>query len=185
MPAQLDYDTIAKQIHEFYRAKYGGMLPYEELPEFMKADNREAAIRINHVLAMAGLRLVPLKEGETWLEEDQQAVRKVIEENLDLLAETEHNGWMAARIRHGWIKADKVDREKKESHLLVPYSEFEQVIARKRDVAGPAKFGNGPRKGEEMSLEEEVAAEKDKDRDAVNNYPNIIARTKYQIAEEE
>lgn len=185
MPIELDYESIAEQIHEYYRLKYGGMPPYAELPEFMKADNREAALRIGQVLSMAGLR-IEKRQGSEWLEDDQRSIRGIIDNHLELLAEAEHRGWMEARIRHGWVKADQVNREKKESHLLVPFSEFEQTIARKQEVAGPAIHKSGERKGEPMTVSEEVDAEKDKDRDSVRNYVDIIAKTDgYCIVEEE
>jgi RyR domain len=183
MPIDLDYELIAEQIHEFYRAKFGGMPPYAQLPEFMKADNREAALRIGQVLSMAGLRIEPCS-GTAWTADDQQRIRDIIEDHLELLAEAEHRGWMEARVRHGWVKADQVDREKKESHLLVPFSEFTRAITRKQEIAGPAIHKSDPRKGKPMSVPEEVEAEKDKDRDSVRNYVDFIAKTKYRIVEE-
>ena len=184
MPAALDYESIAKQIHEFYREKYQGTTHYEELAEFMKVDNREAAYRIGKVLSMAGLRLEPLAKDETWTAEDQQSVRGIITDNLEVLAETEHEGWMEARIRQGWVKADHVNRDRKESHLLVPYAEFEKVIAMKQEVAGPAVIKPGTAEERELTLAEEIEHEKNKDRDAVSYYVGIIAETQYRIIEE-
>ena len=183
MTAALDYESIAAQIHEFYRAKYGGMPPYDQLPEFMKADNREAALRIDQVLSRAGLRIEP-RETTEWSLAEQQFIRGIIDEHLELLAEAEHHGWMEARLRHGWVAADSVNRDRKESHLLVPFAEFPQAITRKQQVAGAAVHKSGPQQGLPMTVPEETEAEKNKDRDSVRNYVGMIARTTYRIVAE-
>ncbi|MFM7057754.1 MAG: RyR domain-containing protein [Planctomycetota bacterium] len=183
MTAVLDYESIAAQIHEFYRTKYGGMPPYDQLPEFMKADNREAALRIGQVLSIAGLRIEPRDTAE-WPQDEQQAISRVIEDHLELLAEAEHRGWMEARLRHGWVAAEQVNRERKESHLLVPFADFPRVIERKRTVAGAEKYKSGPQAGQAMTLEKEIDHEKNKDRDSVRNYVGMIARTPYRIVAE-
>jgi hypothetical protein len=183
MAARLDYDRIAAWIHGYYQqlnlhSVYGD---FEALPEFLKVDNRDAAVRIADVLAMAGLRLEERRTQE-WSEREQNEIRKVIEHNLSLLAEAEHTGWVESRLRNGWTLGDHRDIDKRQSHLLVPYQRFPEVIARKQAAVGPATKGeNGP----PMSLDEEVEAEKEKDRNSVRKYVDIIARTDYRIVPEE
>ncbi len=182
MPAKLDYDQIAAWIHgHFMKANPGAVYTeFEKLPEFLKADNRDAAIRIGKVLAMAGLRLEHRKKTK-WPAAQQDRVRRMIEANLDLLAEAEHDGWMESRFRNAWRLGPQKNIDKRESHLLVPYSGFAEQIELKQETVGPALKANGA----PMSVDEEVEAEKDKDRASVRSYVEIIARTDYRIVREE
>ena len=186
MPPQLDYEEIAVRIHGFYMQANGDSdyAEFEKLPEFLKADNREAARRIGAVLSMAGLRLEP-RNGEDWPPADLEAIRKIIEERGDLLAEAEHEGWVEARLRHGWRLADSKNVDRRESHLLVPYQSFPSQIERKQAASGPAIHQAGDKQGQPMTLDEEVAFEKEKDMHSVRNYVDIIACTNYRIVVEQ
>ena len=84
MTIPIDYEKIAAQIHEYYRLqaikegwKNDFPMPFAELPEFMKSDNRAAARRIGQVLSLAGLRLVPNK-GTPWPLTDQAGILALI-----------------------------------------------------------------------------------------------------------
>jgi hypothetical protein len=181
MPAMLDYNKIAAWIHGYYlKANPGSVYAeFDKLAEFMQADNRDAAIRIGSVLAMAGLRLEPRK-GKTWSKSDQTVIRRRIEENLPLLAEAEHDGWVESRLRNGWTRSDHKDTDKREHHLLAGYDRLPDQIRKKQAKVGPARAKDGHL----MSVEEEVEAEKGKDRDSVRSYVDIIARTEYRIVTE-
>lgn len=181
MSSQRDIDQIAAWIHGHYikanpRSVYA---EFDKLPEFLKADNRDAAIRIGTVLAMAGLRLEH-RNGQVWSETDQAVIRQSIEENILLLAEAEHDGWVESRLRNGWQPADRKDIDKREHHLLVSYGRLQEQIERKQAAAGAEKKDDGT----PMNVDEEVEAEKDKDRNSVRNYVDIIARTDYRIVRE-
>jgi len=182
MKEELDYDSIAAQIHAFYQdgTPSNEYVTYEDLPEFLKADNRDAAMRIRLVLSSAGMRLVP-RDGQPPPDSEQQAVLQAIEENIAILAEAEHDGWVESRLRNGWIKGDYKDVEKRQHHLLVSYPELRhQIELKQKSVAGPAL----DKDGKPMPLEKEIEAEKEKDRNSVRGYPTIIAKTKYKIIRE-
>lgn len=181
MTAEIDYEAIAARIHGFYceqSVKEGWQndfpMPFNELPEFMKADNRAAARRIGHVLSLAGLQIAP-RAGRDWTAEQQQEISKIIEQNIDLLAEGEHDGWTQARLRQGWRLGLCKDIAKRESHLLVPYSELKEQIEKKQ--AHERQQGKTPKK----TVDQEVESEKNKDRDSVRNYVAIIAQTEFRI----
>jgi hypothetical protein len=181
MTATIDYDAIAAQIHQFYcdLAKTEGSenefpMPFAELPEFMKADNRAAARRIAQVLALAGLRLSP-RDGQPWNVADQKAISDLIEQNIDLLAEGEHDGWVLARLRQGWVLGPCKDVANRQSHLLVSYAELPSQIAKKQEHE---RSQNRP---PSKTLEKEVESEKEKDRNSVRNYVRIVAQTHYRI----
>ena len=124
----------------------------------MKADNRAAASRIGDVLALAGLHLVP-RNGIPWSVGDQATVQERIEENLELLAEGEHDGWVEARVKNGWRLGPKKNIDRREHNLLVPYTQFQ----------------------EHLNDEKEVESQKEKDRDSVRNYVEIIKLTDLRI----
>lgn len=185
MNADIDFEKIAAQIHQFYcdQAVIGGWtnsfpMPYLELPEFMKADNRAAARRIGQVLSLTGLRLVP-NEGDAWPPTDQEQIKERIEQNIDLLGEGEHDGWTQARLREGWRLGIVKDPANRESHLLVPWAQFQAQIEKKQEHE--IKQGKTPKK----TIAQEVTDEENKDRDSVRNYVAIIAGTGYRIVEEE
>lgn len=189
MTTGIDFEQIAAQIHQFYCDlaiaqgwKNDFPMPFAELPEFMKVDNRAAAQRIPQVLALAGLRLVP-RNGQPWTDEEQTEMRNLIEqkEYLDLLAEGEHDGWTQARLRQDWRVGPCKDVSQRQSHLLVPWSQFPAQVEQKQKKAGPARKSDGT----PMTVDEEVEAEKNKDRESVHNYVAIIAQTAYRIAREE
>ena len=185
MTADIDVEAIGAQVHQFYcdlaeknRWHNDFPMPFDQLPEYMKEDNRAAARRISQVLALAGLRVAP-REGQPWTEGEQDEIRDLIEQNIELLAEGEHDGWVEFRLRQGWRVGVCKDIEKREHHLLVPYSRFPEQIERKQKHKRAA--GDRPK----MSVEDEVRKEHDKDRDSVRNYVRIIAQTDYRIIREE
>jgi hypothetical protein len=182
--AGIDFEAIAQRIHRFYcqlALKEGWPndfpVPYPALPEYMKADNRAAARRIGQVLALAGLRLGP-RAGSAWPRREQEQIRQLIEQNIDLLAEGEHEGWVESRLREGWRVGGGKDVARREHHLLVPYSEFPRQVER-RQMRERAR-GDPPR----LSVDEEVKKERDKDRESVRNYVPIIRQTDFCIVRE-
>ena len=74
-----------------------GKIPIEAMLK-IKDDNRAAAERIPRVLRMAGLYVV-LGSGPE--DKTTTEVHEVIEQNIELLAEEEHEGWMDHRAKNG------------------------------------------------------------------------------------
>jgi hypothetical protein len=129
-----DFDGIAEilapAIHNFYRqlAKQEGWkvaydIPYDQLPAFIKEDNRAAAARIPRILRLVDLTVVPKnRPGNRSLEE----IRNVLEKNIELLAEAEHNGWMDHKLSHGWLYGSIRNDAKKIHPALKPYEQLSQ-----------------------------------------------------------
>ncbi len=116
-------EKIAPAIHAFYNAHVGEasqqtpyVMPFEELPADIQEDNRAAARRIPEVLSLVGLELVADPESRG----SDPACLQQIQDNLEVLAEAEHDGWMLARRRNGW-RAGPRDNDNKIHPLLVPY----------------------------------------------------------------
>ncbi|MBO0697989.1 MAG: hypothetical protein J2P46_06330, partial [Zavarzinella sp.] len=126
---QFDAEPMAEAVHDFYRdlARRQAWKPdfdvaYRDLPEFVKDDNRAAARRICEVVGLVGLYVVPAAQvppGST-----EADARQAIEQNLDLLAEGEHDGFVDSRLRNGWERADRKDVDRRAHHRLVPFDKL-------------------------------------------------------------
>ena len=56
-----------------------------------------------------------------------EAVPARLEQDLEILAETEHNHWMVERMLNGWRYAKKRDNPKKLHPLLIPYAQLPET----------------------------------------------------------
>jgi hypothetical protein len=127
---------LADALHEGYRLQIKGNpkkadldKPFHDIPPDKQQANIAQALRIPEILRLVGLRLVP---GEPIAVDklpsshpDEEDVRKRITNNLELMAEAEHNGWMVERMLAGLRYARVPDPERKQFHnLLIPYSQL-------------------------------------------------------------
>ncbi|HET8987536.1 MAG TPA: RyR domain-containing protein [Humibacillus sp.] len=154
LPFKMHSEELAPAVHGFYRtAVEGQSLPYdrefEALPEGVKADNIAAAARIPRVLALVGLVIVSHDHPSTLSDE---TLTRLIDSNLELLAEAEHDGWMEQRYRDGWMHGAVRDDATKTHPCLVRYA----------------------------ILSEE---DKEKDRNAVRHYPDVVTLSGHKIVE--
>lgn len=127
-------EEVAAAIHETWRAlarKEGWSMqpnfdkPYAELAEVDKEDNRAAGRRIPEVLALAGLGLRRAGDGAE-VAVPEAELRELLEQNIERLAEAEHNGWMNHRERNGWRWAEKRCDAKLEHPAMKPYDKLEE-----------------------------------------------------------
>ena len=148
-------ENLAPFVHQFYR--YLGIkekwikpemdVDYEDLSEDYKQDNRAAAARISQVLDLVGLYVVPKDYPKSQPLSD---ILEIIEANIDLLAEAEHNEWMEYKIRNGWHFGEPRDDFKKTHDCLKSYHLLDEK-------------------------------NRNKDRNAVRHYPEIIKEAQYKI----
>jgi hypothetical protein len=99
------YEVLARAIHEEYvrnQREEGqtpeanpAMVPWDDLPETLKESNREQAGHIGVKLRTVGCGLAPLTD---WDAESFQFTQ----EEVELLAQMEHERWVAERRREGW-----------------------------------------------------------------------------------
>ena len=119
-------DLLAPHIHEYYRElgkKEGWMrieldIDFNDLPEDYKEDNRQAAARIPQVLELVGLYVVPDLQSDSVAEKQ---IMDIIDRNLELLAQAEHDGWVEQKMRNGWVYGEPRDDTKKLHPSLVLY----------------------------------------------------------------
>ena len=97
--------------------------PYAKLAEIDKEDNRAAARRIPEVMALVGLGLRQGKDGAPAAVPTSE-VKAQLEQNIERLAEAEHDGWMEHRSRNGWRRAETRDDAKKLHPDMLPYAKL-------------------------------------------------------------
>lgn len=92
---------------------------FSSLPDDLKYSNLRQAQGIYDKLELIGCELRPKgKRG---------AIRSFTDEQVEMLAEHEHDQWMAERIARGWTLGER-DVAKKRSPYLVPYGELTEEI---------------------------------------------------------
>jgi RyR domain len=126
-----DLEVLASAIHETWRAlarEEGWSMqphldqPYSKLAEADKEDNRAAARRIPEVLALVGLGLRRDKDRTPAAAGGE--LKAQLDQNMERLAEAEHNGWMAQRRRNGWRYGETRDDARKLHPTMLPYAQL-------------------------------------------------------------
>lgn len=132
-------DEWARWLHDAYRAKddaacalepgrprSSANVPWEALPETFRRANRDSARHFGAKLRATGRRLVPAGAAlEAAFTPDE----------LERLAEMEHERWMADRVRDGWSQGSPRDNARKVHPDLVPYGQLpERVKQLDRDM---------------------------------------------------
>lgn len=104
-------------------------VPWIDLPKCYQESNRRQADHIRNKLEAAGCTVMALRDPEA---EDFQ----FSPEEIELLAEMEHERWLKEKRRQGWIfAAGPKDPERKTSPFMVPHQELnEETKALNRNV---------------------------------------------------
>jgi len=140
---------IADAANQFRKA-------FEKLDPEAKEDNRAAALRVPAILGLVGLSLVENKDPRPALPDSE--IKSILESQIEVLAEEEHNGWMDVRLKNGWLPAERTEdpaerRKQRNERLhdcLIPYTKLPE-------------------------------AEKDKDRGSVRWYTKLAKLAKFKI----
>jgi hypothetical protein len=151
-------DEIAAAIHARWMdvADRGNAfrVAFDALDEEQKNDNRAAAWRMPTILGLVGLEFVPLHDPR----DPAPDAADILNEHLEFLADEEHRGWMAVRIANGWRRIDRTsDSALKKQHRAT----------RMHDCLVPYA---------ELSKQE-----KDKDRQAIQWYPDAATLVNFKI----
>ena len=118
-------ERLAIAIHMNYNEKRLKEHPEEELkypnfsnlPDDMKYSNIRQALGIYEKLDIIGCCLAPIDDKPY----------ELTSQEIELLAEIEHEDWMKERIESGWTLGDK-DIENKKTPYLIPYDELSEEI---------------------------------------------------------
>jgi CRP-like cAMP-binding protein len=165
-------EQLSEAAHETYRAdelakgKSGSnLVPYEDLPEEIKEQNRDLVREIPKKLAVAGYVLRTLAAGESPVD--------LSTEEVELLAEREHDRWVRLKLAQGWSFASSRDDDARRHPSLVPWRELTQEERQRRyGMEGESRVGPG-------ALSEE---EKDKDRVLMRRIGSLLAGIGYSAA---
>jgi hypothetical protein len=132
--ASNEIEVLAVSIHEFWREqskKQGWTMedylnkPYKDLEPIDQEDNRAQARRIPKILALVGLGVISRTNALSG-----QLTMKFVGDyitsapHFEILAESEHVGWMDQRLMNGWRLGEKRNSDSLIHHLLKPYSEL-------------------------------------------------------------
>jgi hypothetical protein len=122
-------ERLAQAIHEQYRIDQKNnkspddpvMQPWESLREDLKDSNRSQASQIPEKLHRVGMDFMPFVE-------KPKKLFTFTDEQLETLAEMEHERWVAERQDEGWTSGEVRDPVKKITPYLVPWAELSEEV---------------------------------------------------------
>jgi hypothetical protein len=125
-------ENLARAIHEEYirvqknlgqtLATNPSLVPWDDLSEELRESNRCQADHIGVKLRAVGYGIITLTD---WTNETLE----FLPEEVEIMAEMEHNRWVEERIICGWSYApNPKDTEKKTSPYLIPWEELPEDI---------------------------------------------------------
>ena len=136
-------EKLAGFLHEGYRLRIRGRpekkhldVKLANLDADLRAANFAQAMRIPENLRLTGMCLVPGPvvvrddlRAQKNLEPGESEIRAALNnaDNLELLAEAEHNGWMVERMLQNWRYGRVRDDSRKVHPLLIPYSQLSEL----------------------------------------------------------
>lgn len=134
------------------------LVDFEQLPAHLKDENAAAAKDMPRKLASAGFAILPAREGLVPVD--------FTREEIDRMAELEHDRWMRRKLKDGW-SYDKVRDDKAKKHpALLPW----------RDITPEERAALYPEAPDRVGLTALPEAEKDKDRDQFIGLSSMLAR---------
>lgn len=142
------------------------LVPYEDLNEALKEQNRAYVRDIPNKLARVGYVMVPARSDQVPFEFPEG------DEDLERLAEMEHNRWVRAKVADEWRFGPEMDANRKEHPALLPWRKMSKEEKARRF---------SPHELEAMGSEELPEEQKEKDRDLVRGIPKILARAGYAV----
>ncbi len=116
-------EEIAKSIHQAYiedrkaETDYNpddpSVQPWEKISESLKDSNYQQADHIASKLQSVGLWFrKPITGAST-----EAKAKEILKKNVEMLAEQEHDRWVAEKRRAGWLAAPNMERESKNGRL--------------------------------------------------------------------
>ncbi|MBU2651742.1 MAG: AAA family ATPase [Bacteroidetes bacterium] len=137
---------------------------YNYLPTHLKEENIAAAKRIPGILEFENLKIVSKEEKGFYNEIDFSKIQKS-DTKLEQLAIEEHKGWVETKTKAGWRFNEERNDDRKQHNCIIGWNE--KII--------------GIKKGEnEITLSEK---DKNKDKDAIINYPDVLSAAGFMIVE--
>jgi hypothetical protein len=104
---------------------HSALVPWEQLPEDEKEQNRSAVRDIPNKLNRVGYVMIPARSNEP-----TEFPRG--EEDLERLSRMEHERWMKAKLEAGWAYAPQTDKKRRLHKALLPWDD-ERLSEEERD----------------------------------------------------
>lgn len=128
-PELADLERLARAIHELYNEKMLMRYPdrplkypsFDRLTDSLKYSNLRQAMDIPEKLRKMGMAMCSAHDEGT-------AVTDIPHEYIEVLAEQEHEDWIAERIASGWTAGPSTDEKLKLTPYLIPYSKLPDEI---------------------------------------------------------
>jgi hypothetical protein len=98
------------------------MVPWRDLPESLRESSRDLAANTGAKLRAIGCDIVSLAAF------DSSPFVEFTREEIERLAELEHERWSRERIAAGWTPAPAKDTDRKQTPYLVPYADLPEDI---------------------------------------------------------
>jgi voltage-gated potassium channel Kch len=124
-------ELFARIIHDNYRTmrlRQGAtplddpaMRPWHELDEMYRNSNRDQADHIRKKIQEIGC-------GITVRSDWDEPLSTFTNQELEYLAEKEHERWMKEKIAQGWKPGPERNKERKETPFLIPYDQLSEEI---------------------------------------------------------
>jgi hypothetical protein len=122
-------EVLAKVIHEKYLKNQEGkkppsdpsMQPWNRLDDNLKESNRRQADFIPEKLSRVGCGFAPVVDSKP-------VIFKFTPEEVEILAEMEHERWVSERLLDGWMYGEERNVKKKISPYLVPWNELREKV---------------------------------------------------------
>jgi hypothetical protein len=122
-------EVLAKVIHEKYLKNQEGkkppsdpsMQPWNRLDDNLKESNRRQADFIPEKLSRVGCGFAPVVDRKP-------VIFKFTPEEVEILAEMEHERWVSERLLDGWMYGEERNVKKKISPYLVPWNELREKV---------------------------------------------------------
>jgi len=173
-------ESLAVAIHDDYKHRTGSKDPFTKLDPFSQQSNRAAALRIPHILALAGLCLVRRQPQQSKLTLDkpltpeEQAVLAHLEKHIEVLAEEEHRLWVQFHVENGWTYGYKMQPKVNPGDPDKPAVPFEKDKANLRHPCLQPFHEMPDDHGQRKTWQ-------DYDRDAIRRYPHLLRLTDFEI----
>jgi hypothetical protein len=128
-PLLKDLERLAWAIHDLYNEKQLERFPdkplkypnFDQLSASLKYSNLRQAMDIPEKLRQMGMSMCPVGQADN-------PVKEIPKEYVEILAEQEHEAWMAERKTTGWTAGKVVDARKKTSPYLIDYDKLPDHI---------------------------------------------------------
>ncbi|MGQ9493985.1 MAG: RyR domain-containing protein [Anaerolineae bacterium] len=138
-------------------------MSYEQLPPHLKQQDRDNVLDMMRKLALIGCVMIPAR--------GSIATFAFSEEDVEKLAEVEHERWLRAKIAAGWRHGPQRNDAEKTNPAMLPWRSLSAVQRAQLEPDMAAAIGEEPLPKEE----------KEKDRALVRAIPEIVARAGYAI----